>query len=277
MGLLPRKTDSLVDLRKEIAAIRVQLLEKMEERISLLEEALAKLKEDVRLVLENISAPQRTLAQVQVVLEKAQILDKTIEDMKAASAEVHGILGRLQETNEIMTSMRTAMDREYQKLKAEREGLAKLRSEAGRWRSELEQKEAQISEAQETLKNLLRKKEILEEEIRVLTERYLSSFEDALKKLENFGREMDKMFKLREIRMERMVRREKELEERLALLENSKAEAEKLIETSNTLREEVKKLEAYKESLSREISDMERRRSELNELLTEMRRAFLTS
>ncbi|MCS6785181.1 MAG: hypothetical protein NZ581_08325, partial [Candidatus Caldarchaeum sp.] len=74
MGLLPRKTDALADLRKEVAAIRIQLIEKMEERISLLEEALAKLKEDVRLILEQLSAPQKTLTSIQSILEKSYVL-----------------------------------------------------------------------------------------------------------------------------------------------------------------------------------------------------------
>jgi chromosome segregation ATPase len=277
MGLLSRKPDQVVDLRKEIAALRVQLMEKMEERITLLEEALAKLKEDVRLILDQLSNQAKVTAGLQNIVEKGQVLNETADAITMLNSELRSLRDGLHETLELVSGEREALIREAQRYKSEKEGLSRLREEVVRWRTELEQKERQINEAQETLKDLMRKKESLEEEVRVLTERYLTAFEDAQKKLEQFGKEMDKMFKLREIRMERMIRREKELEDRLAMLESSKAEAEKLLEDARRLKEEVAKLEAYRDSLSQEVHALEKRRAELNELMTEIRRAFLTS
>jgi chromosome segregation ATPase len=277
MGLLSRKPDQVVDLRKEIAALRVQLMEKMEERITLLEEALAKLKEDVRLILDQLSNQAKVTAGLQNIVEKGQVLNETVDAITMLNSELRSLRDGLHETLELVSGEREALIREAQRYKSEKEGLSRLREEVVRWRTELEQKERQINEAQETLKDLMRKKESLEEEVRVLTERYLTAFEDAQKKLEQFGKEMDKMFKLREIRMERMIRREKELEDRLAMLESSKAEAEKLLEDARRLKEEVAKLEAYRDSLSQEVHALEKRRAELNELMTEIRRAFLTS
>jgi chromosome segregation ATPase len=277
MGLLSRKPDQVVDLRKEIAALRVQLMEKMEERITLLEEALAKLKEDVRLILDQLSNQAKVTAGLQNIVEKGQVLNETVDAITVLNSELRSLRDGLHETLELVSGEREALIREAQRYKSEKEGLSRLREEVVRWRTELEQKERQINEAQETLKDLMRKKESLEEEVRVLTERYLTAFEDAQKKLEQFGKEMDKMFKLREIRMERMIRREKELEDRLAMLESSKAEAEKLLEDARRLKEEVAKLEAYRDSLSQEVHALEKRRAELNELMTEIRRAFLTS
>jgi chromosome segregation ATPase len=277
MGLLSRKPDQVVDLRKEIAALRVQLMEKMEERITLLEEALAKLKEDVRLILDQLSNQAKVTAGLQNIVEKGQVLNETVDAITMLNSELRSLRDGLHETLELVSGEREALIREAQRYKSEKEGLSRLREEVVRWRTELEQKERQINEAQETLKDLMRKKESLEEEVRVLTERYLTAFEDAQKKLEQFGKEMDKMFKLREIRMERMIRREKELEDRLAMLESSKSEAEKLLEDARRLKEEVAKLEAYRDSLSQEVHALEKRRAELNELMTEIRRAFLTS
>jgi chromosome segregation ATPase len=277
MGLLSRKPDQVVDLRKEIAALRVQLMEKMEERITLLEEALAKLKEDVRLILDQLSNQAKVTAGLQNIVEKGQVLNETADAITMLNSELRSLRDGLHETLELVSGEREALIREAQRYKSEKEGLSRLREEVVRWRTELEQKERQINEAQETFKDLMRKKESLEEEVRVLTERYLTAFEDAQKKLEQFGKEMDKMFKLREIRMERMIRREKELEDRLAMLESSKAEAEKLLEDARRLKEEVAKLEAYRDSLSQEVHALEKRRAELNELMTEIRRAFLTS
>jgi len=277
MGLLSRKPDQVVDLRKEIAALRVQLMEKMEERITLLEEALAKLKEDVRLILDQLSNQAKVTAGLQNIVEKGQVLNETADAITMLNSELRSLRDGLHETLELVSGEREALIREAQRYKSEKEGLSRLREEVVRWRTELEQKERQINEAQETLKDLMRKKESLEEEVRVLTERYLTAFEDSQKKLEQFGKEMDKMFKLREIRMERMIRREKELEDRLAMLESSKAEAEKLLEDARRLKEEVAKLEAYRDSLSQEVHALEKRRAELNELMTEIRRAFLTS
>jgi chromosome segregation ATPase len=277
MGLLSRKPDQVVDLRKEIAALRVQLMEKMEERITLLEEALAKLKEDVRLILDQLSNQAKVTAGLQNIVEKGQVLNEIVDAITMLNNELRSLRDGLHETLELVSGEREALIREAQRYKSEKEGLSRLREEVVRWRTELEQKERQINEAQETLKDLMRKKESLEEEVRVLTERYLTAFEDAQKKLEQFGKEMDKMFKLREIRMERMIRREKELEDRLAMLESSKAEAEKLLEDARRLKEEVAKLEAYRDSLSQEVHALEKRRAELNELMTEIRRAFLTS
>jgi chromosome segregation ATPase len=277
MGLLSRKPDQVVDLRKEIAALRVQLMEKMEERITLLEEALAKLKEDVRLILDQLSNQAKVTAGLQNIVEKGQVLNETVDAITMLNSELRTLRDGLHETLELVSGEREALIREAQRYKSEKEGLSRLREEVVRWRTELEQKERQINEAQETLKDLMRKKESLEEEVRVLTERYLTAFEDAQKKLEQFGKEMDKMFKLREIRMERMIRREKELEDRLVMLESSKAEAEKLLEDARRLKEEVAKLEAYRDSLSQEVHALEKRRAELNELMTEIRRAFLTS
>jgi chromosome segregation ATPase len=277
MGLLSRKPDQVVDLRKEIAALRVQLMEKMEERITLLEEALAKLKEDVRLILDQLSNQAKVTAGLQNIVEMGQVLNETVDAITVLNSELRSLRDGLHETLELVSGEREALIREAQRYKSEKEGLFRLREEVVRWRTELEQKERQINEAQETLKDLMRKKESLEEEVRVLTERYLTAFEDAQKKLEQFGKEMDKMFKLREIRMERMIRREKELEDRLAMLESSKAEAEKLLEDARRLKDEVAKLEAYRDSLSQEVQALEKRRAELNELMTEIRRAFLTS
>jgi chromosome segregation ATPase len=277
MGLLSRKPDQVVDLRKEIAALRVQLMEKMEERITLLEEALAKLKEDVRLILDQLSNQAKVTAGLQNIVEMGQVLNETVDAITVLNSELRSLRDGLHETLELVSGEREALIREAQRYKSEKEGLFRLREEVVRWRTELEQKERQINEAQETLKDLMRKKESLEEEVRVLTERYLTAFEDSQKKLEQFGKEMDKMFKLREIRMERMIRREKELEDRLAMLESSKAEAEKLLEDARRLKDEVAKLEAYRDSLSQEVHALEKRRAELNELMTEIRRAFLTS
>ncbi|MEM4408833.1 MAG: hypothetical protein QXI19_08835, partial [Candidatus Caldarchaeum sp.] len=253
MGLLSKRPDSIADLRKEVAALRVQLTERMEERIGLVEEALAKIKEDVRLVLEQFSTPHKAMASLQGLLEKTAVLNYTLDSLKAVTEEIKSLRESLHETADLLFKERENLLKEAQRYKTERESLAMLREEVVRWKAELEQKERQIAEAQETLKDLMRKKENLEEEINMLKERYLTVFEDSQKKLESFGKEMDKMFKLREIRMERMIRREKELEDKLAILENSKAEAEKLIATANKLKEEINKLEAYKESLSNEI------------------------
>ncbi len=277
MGLLSKRSDSIADLRKEVAALRVQLMERMEERVGLVEEALAKLKEDVRLILEQFSAPHKIMTTMQSILERGTVLNETLDILKNVTDEIKSLRESLHETADIMFRERENLLKEFQRIKAEKESLTMLRGEVMRWKSELEEKERQISEAQETLKTLIQKKESLEAEINLLRERYLTTFEDAQKKLEAFGREMDKLFKLREIRMERMIRREKELEDSLAILENSKAEAEKIAATASKLKEEVGKLEAYKESLANEIAQMEKRRMELNELITEMRRAFLTS
>jgi uncharacterized coiled-coil DUF342 family protein len=61
------------------------------------------------------------------------------------------------------------------------------------------------------------------------------------------------------------------------MLEDSKAEADKLIEYACKLKEKVSKLEAYRDSLIQEVQAQEKRRAELNALMTEIRRALLTS
>ncbi|MEM3096672.1 MAG: hypothetical protein QW756_08380 [Nitrososphaerota archaeon] len=274
MGILGRKTDSLADIRKEVAALRAQLLDKMEERITLVEEALAKLKEDIRAITAD---PVKLLGSFQTILARAEILSQTLREVERFRMDIQTERDSLNETVELLTSKIEELRTEAQRYQTEREGLGRLREEVGKWRMELEQKERQIAEAQETLKNLELRRERLEDEIRILSEKYLTMFTDATKRLEEYTRDLDKRFRLREVLVQRLIRREHELNSKLELLESKRVETEKLIADAERLKEEVRKLESHKAALKQDIEQMEKRRADLTELINEMRKAFLTS
>jgi len=276
MGLLGRKGEAGSDLKKELEAMKLFLADRLEERVTNIEQALANLKEDVHTVIQNTSSPMEVVSRVEDLIGKANELYAGLASLKDQAEQFGSIKDGLMEIIEALERERRVVNEDIKRFEAERATLQQLKREVEQWRVDLEKKEEEITQAQRTLSELRTTKENLEKEIRELSATYLNSFEETRIRLDEEIRKIDKIFKLREIRLERLIRKENELNQKLAMLDDQVSTSKRLEAQLAEMREEVTKLESSKEKLQSEISELEARRSKLEEIVAEIRRAILS-
>ena len=116
----------------------------------------------------------------------------------------------------------------------------------------------------------------LERRIAELESHYLKSLDEAREKLDEMVKGVLRDFKLREIRLERLIRREAELREAIAKLREREEEAEELERKVMQLRSELNALNDRKRKLESEIKELEEKRENLEKVIADMRRAVLS-
>jgi len=126
------------------------------------------------------------------------------------------------------------------------------------------------------LRTLEEKKLDLERRISELESSYLKGLEELGNRLENMFKGFLRDFKIREIRMERLLKKEAELREELSKLREKEEAAEELERKVLQLRSELNMLEERKKRLEAEVKDLENKRAGLEKLIAEMRRAVVS-
>jgi hypothetical protein len=104
---------------------------------------------------------------------------------------------------------------DVERLIKEKSELEVLKNELRKWKADLDEKEHKLSNFNAYVKELEDKKNRIEAELKDLSQRYLTSLEEMLHKIDEEVNKIDRMFKLKEIRLERIARKERELSDAL--------------------------------------------------------------
>jgi len=271
------KKDKFLELEErlgaEIKEVRESLSAKLEEKLMRVNEELGRALEILSTVA---SQPEKWESQISSFMERAE---KVAEELTIVRYYENMLLSVQEGIKDIISALsreRESIKQEVNKLLKEKTELAMMREELRKWREELEEKEKSLSLREAEIRELEERRRALENKIAELSQRYLAGLEEAKSKLEDMMKEMLRDFKLREIRLERLVRREAELKDSLAKLREREEEAARLERRLTQLKGELTALSERKKRLESEVRDLEEKRASLEKILGDMRRAFLS-
>ncbi|MEM2898049.1 MAG: hypothetical protein QW059_02015 [Nitrososphaerota archaeon] len=189
--------------------------------------------------------------------------------------ELARILEFQREQVEILEKARLAIVQERERLEQEKGGLEVLRQELVQLKQEIEEKERSLKSFEKEVAELEERKTYLEGKIKELQDYYVSALQSAVDGIEKTVKELDRRFKVREARLERLSRLEERKREELVRLEAAKSIAEEYNKQFSQLAEEVRRLEKRKTQLSQEISRLESEKRELEKIKQELRGGIL--
>ncbi|MEM4289073.1 MAG: hypothetical protein QXQ48_02225 [Nitrososphaerota archaeon] len=189
--------------------------------------------------------------------------------------ELARILEFQREQVEVLEKARLAIVQERERLEQEKGGLEVLRQELVQLKQEIEEKERSLKSFEKEVAELEERKTYLEGKIKELQDYYVSALQSAVDGIEKTVKELDRRFKVREARLERLSRLEERKREELVRLEAAKSIAEEYNKQFSQLAEEVRRLEKRKTQLSQEISRLESEKRELEKIKQELRGGIL--
>lgn len=261
--------------------------EELEQLRGIIDSLASRVEESERRVRETLGVEMANVRRSVEELRNTQP-DVLIADFKEAVSLLRAALvsakylkdheGQLEEVLKLqysqvewLESLKRSVADEWGRIKAEKENLEEMRRQIEGWRRELEAKEARLATYEQEVRELEKQKEELEQKIRELNDRYPLALEEIRSKLDETMKELDRRFRIREIRLERLYRLEEEKREKLAKLESERAVIEELKKQAYSLVEEIQKLERQRSLLRAEISKLENDRRELERLKQELR------
>jgi chromosome segregation ATPase len=150
-----------------------------------------------------------------------------------------------------------------------------LKQELSSLKESVEEKEAALRGFESEVAALEEKKTELENSIKELKETYLATLQAASQQIDKVVKELDRKFKIREARLERLVRLEERKREEIAKLESAKTMMEEYNKQFSQLAEEVRRLERKRSQLLQDISKLESERRELERIKQELRGGIL--
>ncbi|MEM0011481.1 MAG: hypothetical protein QXT84_07310, partial [Candidatus Bathyarchaeia archaeon] len=145
-----------------------------------------------------------------------------------------------------------------------------------KWKADLEEKEHKLSNFDAYVRELEEKKNRIEAELKDLSQRYLVSLEGMLHKIDEEVNKINRMFKLKEIRLERIAKRERELSDALMKIKEREEMTRELENRMREMSEEISRLEVKKAELLNDINELTERKASLEKLVGEFRKAILT-
>ncbi|MEM0481745.1 MAG: hypothetical protein QXM16_02510 [Nitrososphaerota archaeon] len=175
----------------------------------------------------------------------------------------------------VLEKARQAILQERERLEQEKNNLETLRQELIQLRQEVEEKDRALRSFEKEVEELEERKAYLEDKIRELHNSYIAALQSAVEGIEKTVKELDKRFKVREARLERLVRLEERKREEISRLEAAKSIAEEYNKQFSQLAEEVRRLEKKKTQLAQEISRLESEKRELERIKQELRGGIL--
>lgn len=277
MGFLGGKSKEELfnELRKELDELRLQLEEKMDRRIDRVEASLNEAIHGIRQLIEQKSYPEEFLIRMN---EAVKITNSLIGELKVVREYrdwFNSIKDGLNDILEVLSRERAVIKEEVDRIIKDRSELESIKNELMRWKADAEEKEMRLASFSEHIRQLEEKKNRLENEIKELSQRYLLMFEDMLHKLDEEISKIDRMFKLKEFRLERIVKKERELSEALIRIKEREAQLKDLEAKLQQMSEEVSALELKKKELMKEIDELTDRKNSLEKMVGELRRAIL--
>ncbi|RLE79907.1 MAG: hypothetical protein DRJ51_06870 [Thermoprotei archaeon] len=276
MSLFSKK-DKFEELERSIsermAGLEDSLSSKLDECLSRIEDKLVNL---LNLTQEVAAQPERIESRLGAFINSAEKVADKLVIVNDYANMLRSLREGIYDIVNSLSKEREEIRRQIEALKRERDELMMMREEIKKWREELEKKERELNLREAELGDLENRKIELEGKINELSERYLKGLEELKNKFEEMARGILRDFRIREIRLERLVRREAELKDAIAKLREKEMEAEKLEKEVARLRGELNVLSERKRRLEAEIKELEERRGNLERILADMRRAFLS-
>lgn len=269
---------------EELEDIIEERLNKFEQSISArmtpLSEALKRMESrlaEIQALLGTLaSQPEVIRSRFAGFLEKAEKISEELDQVRFYENTLLSIQEGLKDIIEALSREREAIKKEIEALLKEKSELAVIRQELKKWGNDLDAKERELAIREAELRALEEKKLDLERRISELESSYLKGLEELGSRLENMFKGFLRDFKIREIRMERLLKKEAELREELSKLREREEAAEELERKVLQLRSELSMLEERKKKLEAEIKDLENKRVGLEKLIAEMRRAVVS-
>jgi len=181
-------------------------LEKLSQRV----EALATTQPDylVDRFLEGVAVLKSLVSYLSIFQEQQTELSRLLEFQK--------------EQVDVLERARNAIIREREELEQERRNLEILKQELSSLKESVEEKEAALRGFESEVAALEEKKTELENSIKELKETYLATLQAASQQIDKVVKELDRKFKIREARLERLVRLEERKREEIAKIESAK-------------------------------------------------------
>ncbi|MDW8021088.1 MAG: hypothetical protein RMI78_00435 [Nitrososphaerota archaeon] len=274
------KKDRLEELEARLSDKFVDLEGKVFENIRRIIDALNRVEArfaDIQSTLRELSShPELIKSKLGHYLEKVEEISNELESVRYYENTLLSIQDGLKDVIEALSKEREMIKQEVNALLKEKGEISAIYEEVRKWREELDAKERQLALREAELRELEEKKATLEKRIQELENHYFKMLDEARTKLEEMMKGMLRDFKLKEIRLERLVRREAELREGLEKLRQREEEAEELERKLLQLRSELNALSERKKKLESEIKSLEDKRVNLEKIVADMRRAILS-
>ncbi|MEM1677378.1 MAG: hypothetical protein QW095_06040 [Nitrososphaerota archaeon] len=240
----------------EISHLRLELIEKINNNLQVLNEIKLGIDKLASLLSLTASLPKQFENQINPFIEKLEKISEELTIVRYYENMLLSVQEGIKDVVEVLNKERELIRQEVQQLMKEKTELEAMREEMKKWREELEAKEKHLILREEELKDLEERKRDLEQRVSELSQRYLGGIEEARSKLEEMVKEMMRDFKLREIRLERLVRREAELKESLAKLKEKEETLADFDKKLTQLKAEVTSLTERKRRLETEIREI---------------------
>jgi len=232
---------------------------------------------DIQSGLQELSAqPEVIKTKLDHYLEKAEKVSDELEAVRYYENTLLSVQDGIKDIIEALSREREMIKQEISALLKEKSEVSVMREEIKKWKEELDARERQLALREAELRELEEKKMTLERRINELENHYLKALDETRTKLEEMMKGMLRDFKLREIRLERLVRKESELREGLEKLRQREEEAEELERKLLQLRSELNALNERKRRLESEVKSLEEKRANLEKIIADMRRAVLS-
>jgi chromosome segregation ATPase len=206
MSLFGKKGEEL----GRIAELLTELINKMEGMEGKLAEIIEPLKvEIVRSIKSDIEAiketqPSELLTEFKEAIRTLKLSVSTIQALQEHESSLKEILEFQNSQVEQLEQVRRSIAAEREALKEEKERLEELKRQIEMWKQELGKKEAILANYEQDVRMLEERKEELERKVKELNEQYIALIEQTNNRLEKAFRDLDRRFKIREIRLDRL-------------------------------------------------------------------------
>lgn len=270
----PKRDETTGDLTRQLNELRRMIEEVMNSKIVGIEKSIEVLSKKLeRITPQPIS--EETLIRIDELIMRAEKASSSLSTIRGYETSLISMQEGIHDLVDVLEKERKMVREEIETYVRERNDLEKLREELKVWRKEIDEKESTFRNLKETVQELEMRKEKLEQESRDLQAGFLGSLEEAKNRLGEETKKLDRTFKFRELRQERLINKEKELEESVARFQEREQSLRGVEERFNQLVAEIAKLEDQKKNLQNDIAGLQEARNRLERLVGEIRGALL--
>lgn len=270
----PKRDESTGELRKELNEFRRLVEEVMNSKIAEVEKSIERFSKKLESVTPQ-PVSEETLHRIEELIGRAEKASSSLSTVKGYETSLMSMQEGINDLVDVLEKERKMVREEIENYVRERNDLEKLREELRVWRKEIDEKENMFRSLRQTVQELETRKERLEQETKDLQTGFLGSLEEAKNRLGEEIKKLDRTFKFRELRQERLINKEKELEESVARLQEREQSLRGVEERFNQLVAEIAKLEDQKKSTQNDLASLEEARNRLERLVGELRGALL--
>ncbi|MEM0445441.1 MAG: hypothetical protein QXO86_02575 [Nitrososphaerota archaeon] len=276
-SIIGRRSEELEAISQNLRAITIQL-QNLEALVS------GNVAGQLRAAVQEIVSKLDALATSQPEYMIREFLDgvNTLKSLSSYLAifqeqqeELTRILEFQREQVDVLEKARMAIVHEREKLEQERSNLETLKQELITLKQEIDERDRSLKNYEREVAELEERKAFLEEKVKELQAAYISALQSATEGIERIMKELDRRFKVREARLERLVRLEERKREEIEKLEAAKTMTEEYNRQFSQLTDEIRRLEKRRNQLLQDISRLEAEKKELERIKQELRGGIL--